>query len=82
MARMELDAKLKEELIAELKAYLDQELDIQVGGFDAQFLLEFFEKKLGCHYYNQGLADALAAIEGKVAEFGDLVYELEQRPDH
>ena len=32
----------KEQLIAELKKYLDDELDIQLGGFDAQFLLEFF----------------------------------------
>lgn len=81
MTAINLDAALKEELIAALKGYLDAELDIQLGGFDAQFLLEFFEQRLACHYYNQGLADALKAFEVKMAEFGDLVYELEQQAD-
>lgn len=80
MAGIELDAKLKEQLVEELKNYLDGELDIQLGGFDAQFLLDFFAARLGCHYYNQGLADALKAFEGKIAECGELIYELEKSP--
>lgn len=80
MAEINLDAKLKEELVTTLKQYLTDEFDIQLGNFDAQFLLEFFEHQFACHYYNQGLADALQAFEGKVGEVADLVYELEQRP--
>ena len=79
MAEINLDPTLKEELVAALKKYLDDELDIQLGGFDAQFLLEFFERRLAGHYYNQGLADALKAFEAKMTEFGDLIYELEQQ---
>lgn len=81
MAQIEIAPQVKEELIAELKRYLDDELDIQLGGFDAQFLLEFFERQLGCYYYNQGLADALQAFEAKVSEFADCIYELEMQPD-
>jgi len=81
VTQIELAPQLKEELVAQLKKYLDDELDIQLGGFDAQFLLEFFEQQLGCYYYNQGLADALQGFEGKVSEFADLIYELEKRPD-
>jgi len=77
---MKLDEQLKEELIGEIKTYLAEELDIEIGGFDAQFFLEFLERRLACHYYNQGLADALHAAEAKMAEVGDLVYELEQSP--
>lgn len=80
MSQIEIAPQVKEELIAELKKYLDDELDIQLGGFDAQFLLEFFERQLGCYYYNQGLADALRTFEGKVTEFADSVYELEKQP--
>ena len=41
----------------------------------------FFAEQVGCFYYNQGLADALSAIEYKVQEFSDLVYELEKDTD-
>jgi len=44
-------------------------------------LLDFFAEQVGCFYYNQGLADALSAIENKVQEFSDLVYELEKDTD-
>lgn len=81
MAQIDIAPRVKEELITELKSYLDKELDIQLGGFDAQFLLEFFERQLGCYYYNQGLADALQAFEGKVSELADSIYELEKQPD-
>lgn len=80
VSQIEISPQIKDELIAELKKYLDDELDIQLGGFDAQFLLEFFERQLGCYYYNQGLADALQTFEGKVAEFADSIYELEKQP--
>ncbi len=77
---IELDPKLREELVSSLQRYLDDELSVQLGGFDVQFLLEFFENSLACHYYNQGLADALKAFEQKASEIGELVYELEQSP--
>ena len=80
MSAINIDPRLREEMANDLKRYLDSELDIQMGGFDVQFLLEFFEGKLACHYYNQGLTDALAAFEAKVTEFGELVYELERQP--
>ena len=41
----------------------------------------FFAEQVGCFYYNQGLADALSAIENKVQEFLDLVCELEKDTD-
>ena len=53
------------------------ELEIEVGGFDAEFPLDFFAEQVGCFYYNQGLADALSAIENKIQKYLDLVYELE-----
>ena len=62
-------------------AVYGDELEIEVGGFDAEFLLDFFAEQVGCFYYNQGLADALSAIENKVQEFSDLVYELEKDTD-
>lgn len=80
MTAIELKPELREALAEKLKKYLDEELGIELGGFDAQFLLDYFSEQLGCYYYNQGLADALTAFEGKLEEVGELIYELEQQP--
>ena len=60
---------------------MGDELEIEVGCFDAEFLLNFFAEQVGCFYYNQVLADALSAIENKVQEISDLVYKLEKDTD-
>jgi uncharacterized protein (DUF2164 family) len=31
---------------------MGDELEIEVGGFDAEFLLDFFAEQVGCFYYN------------------------------
>lgn len=80
MSAIELDPVIKEAMVKRLQSYLAEELDIELGGFDAQFLLDFFAEQLGCQYYNQGLADALNAFQTKVEECSELVYELEQAP--
>jgi uncharacterized protein (DUF2164 family) len=41
-------------------------------------LLDFFSHQVGNYFYNQGLADALQAFEGKIEEFADIVYQLEK----
>ena len=81
MSEIRLEQKSKQELVQRLQRYMGDELEIEVGGFDAEFLLDFFAEQVGCFYYNQGLADALSAIETRVQEFSDLVYELEKDTD-
>ena len=36
----------KDILVVKIKAYLAKELDLEVGQFDAEFLLEFFSKEI------------------------------------
>jgi uncharacterized protein (DUF2164 family) len=80
MSGIELDEASKQQLIARLKRYAEEELAVELGGFDAQFLLDFFAEQMGCYYYNQGLADALKAMTGKLDECSELVFELEKSP--
>lgn len=75
---MELDKTVREDMILRLQRYLDTELGVEMGNFDVEFLLDFFSKELGYRFYNQGLNDALKAFEGKVLEYGELLYELEK----
>ena len=78
MSEISLDENSKSEIIVKLKQYFEDELNQQLGGFEAEFLLDFFAKSVGAYYYNQGLADALKAFESKLEEFSDLVYQLEK----
>ncbi len=78
MAEIVIDPVAKQEIIIKLKDYFQRELSQELGGFEAEFLLEFFAKSVGPYYYNQGLLDGLKAVESKLEECSDLIYQLEQ----
>jgi uncharacterized protein (DUF2164 family) len=66
-------------LVAKIKAYFARELDQEIGGFDAEFLLDFFGNEIGKHFYNRGLYDALDEIRAKLDLLADDVgYALEK----
>jgi len=68
----------KEDLVLKIKAYFEKELDSEIGGFDAEFLLEFFAKEIGGHFYNQGLQDANREIKEMMASLEDKLYSMEE----
>ncbi len=63
-----------------LKAYFSDELDRELGQFEAEFLLDFIGRELGAYFYNRGLYDAQALLAGRIDELGDAILELEQSP--
>jgi uncharacterized protein (DUF2164 family) len=60
-----------------LKHYFTNELDQDIGQFDAEFLLDFFGKEMGIYYYNRGLIDAQDIFKSRVDSITDAIYELE-----
>lgn len=78
MSRIELSKETRESLARALSAYLKEELDLEVTGFDAQFLLDFMVERLAPHVYNQGLSDAQALMRGKLELIAEAIYELEK----
>ena len=68
----------KSQLVSKLKRYFEQELDTELGGFDAEFLIDFIAREMGAYFYNRGLYDAQTLFSQKFEEFADSVYELEQ----
>ena len=44
----------KARMVSKIKAYFDEELQQDIGGFEAEFLIDFFAKELGPHLYNLG----------------------------
>jgi uncharacterized protein (DUF2164 family) len=72
------DPNEKEHITTLLRDYLQTELGVEIGRFDAEFLLDFVTAKIGAHYYNRGLLDAQAAMMKRIDEIGEAIYALEQ----
>lgn len=75
---IQLDSKQKSELTHTLQKYLQDELDVELGQFDAEFLVGFISKKFGAVYYNKGIEDAQKVMERKMMDISDELYEIEQ----
>jgi uncharacterized protein (DUF2164 family) len=75
--QIEFTTQEKELLVQKLKHYFTNELDQDIGQFDAEFLLEFFGKEMGVYYYNRGLTDAQDIFKSRVESITDAIYELE-----
>ena len=68
----------KERLIEQFQNYFNDELSMDLGQFDVEFLLSFIEKNLGSAYYNKGLNDAQALMSAKVELLTESVVEVER----
>tara|TARA_R110000868_G_scaffold5065_10_gene31289 strand:+ start:1381 stop:1629 length:249 start_codon:yes stop_codon:yes gene_type:complete len=68
----------KVRMAARVKKYFVDELQQEIGSFDAEFLVDFFAREIGPYYYNRGLKDAHQLASEKMDEVGYLVQELEQ----
>jgi uncharacterized protein (DUF2164 family) len=78
MSKIELPREAADAAAKALSKYLKAELDVEVSGFDAVFLVDFITERLGPHYYNQGLYDAQAILLKKADELGEAVLGLEK----
>ncbi|WP_375268631.1 DUF2164 domain-containing protein [Phenylobacterium sp.] len=78
MSKIEFSKEAREALAEALSRYLKDELDLEVKGFDAVFLLDFISETLGPHFYNQGLWDAQAALQKKLDLISQAIEELEK----
>lgn len=74
---IEFSQEQKDILVVKIKAYLAKELDVEIGQFDAEFLLDFFSKEIGGYHYNKGLKDAQEIFLHRVDSITDAIYELE-----
>ncbi|MEJ1298261.1 MAG: DUF2164 domain-containing protein [Candidatus Sedimenticola sp. (ex Thyasira tokunagai)] len=68
----------KDVIIRKIQGYFENELDREIGQFEADFLLDFFSEEVGAYYYNRGLYDAQAILESKMEGFAEAVYEIEK----
>ena len=78
MSGIKFSASQKELLIHKLQHYFSNELDQELAQFDADFLLDFFTKEMGNHFYNQGIYDAQRLLSEKIDYISDEMFQLEK----
>jgi uncharacterized protein (DUF2164 family) len=67
---------LKDELIQTLQTYFRDELDTDLGNFEAEFLLDHLSEQLGPHYYNQAIRDVQVHLSGHLDMLNERIDEL------
>ncbi|AXK38816.1 DUF2164 domain-containing protein [Crenobacter cavernae] len=65
-------------LAPELQAYLAREFDVELGGFDAQFVLGFVADKIAPLAYKRGIADAQKVVAERFERLQDDLWQLER----
>lgn len=66
------------ELAPALQRHLAAEHDLELGGFEAQFLLGFVAEKIGPAIYNRALQDAQKVVAERFERLQDDLWQLEQ----
>lgn len=78
MSEITFTREEREILCRKIQLYLREQLDQEVGQFDAGFLLDFFAEEIGTFFYNRGLYDAQAILETRLENIAEAIYELEK----
>ncbi|GAW94693.1 MULTISPECIES: DUF2164 domain-containing protein [Colwellia] len=75
MSSIKFSSTETEQLVSKIQDYFTKELDQDLGQFDAEFLLDFFSKEVGAHFYNRGLFDAQTVIATKLEYVSEMMHE-------
>ena len=78
MPIVEFSKDEKELIKRKIQLYFREELEQEIGGFDAEFLLDFFAEEMGVFFYNRGLHDAQALLESRLDSIAEAIYEIEK----
>ena len=78
MSDIEFTEEEKQILVSKIQSYFHAELSEEIGQFDAEFLLDFFNKEIGAYHYNRGLQDARTLLEENAQNVQQAFYEMEK----
>ena len=78
MTEIKFSKEEKEIICKKIQMYFHEELDQELGQFDAQFLLDFFSEEIGSYFYNRGLYDAQAILENRMESISEAIYDIEK----
>ena len=79
MKPIELTREARAAAATRLQAWFKDELDQEVGGLQAEMLLDELAAELGPLFYNRGVADARAVVAGRAEDLDEALYGLERQ---
>ncbi len=79
MKPIELSREARAAAATRLQAWLKDELDQEVGGLQAEMLLDELAAELGPLFYNRGVADARAVVAARAEDLDEALYGLERQ---
>ena len=74
---IELPQETRDRLIASIKQYFEEALELEVGDLKASLLLDYVLKEVGPSVYNCAVADTQARMGEMVDEIDGTCYEPE-----
>lgn len=75
--RIRLSEERRRRLLRTVQEYFTETFDEPLSDFRAEGLLAFYVRELGPPVYNQGVRDATAFVQDKLADIEGEVYERE-----
>ncbi|MGV7235797.1 MAG: DUF2164 domain-containing protein [Nitrosomonadaceae bacterium] len=78
MSEIKFSKEEIEIITKKVQLYFSEELDYEIGQFDAQFLLEFISEEIGQYFYNKGLYDAQSILENRMESISEAIYDIEK----
>ncbi len=76
MTSLKFDKEQKEIVMEKLKKYCENEFDLELGQFEAEFFLDFISDNIGNHYYNKALTDAQYVVTQRTIDITDAIDEM------
>jgi uncharacterized protein (DUF2164 family) len=74
---IELSKEARQEAVASLQRYFQENLEQEIGNLAAGALLNFMLEEIGPSIYNKGVADAQERMQMRVSELDGEVFEAE-----
>lgn len=78
MSEVKFSKQEIEIITKKIQLYFYEELNQEIGQFDAQFLLDFFSDEIGPYFYNRGLYDAQSILEDRMESITEAIYDIEK----
>ncbi|MBA3999089.1 DUF2164 family protein [Brevundimonas sp.] len=79
MKPVDLSREARKAAAARLQTWLKDELDHEIGGLQAESLLDELAAELGPLFYNRGVADARAVVAARAEDLDEALYSLERQ---
>lgn len=76
-APISIPDEARKRAVASIRRYFEEHLEIEIGDFKADLVLDYFLAEHGPTVYNQAIADARSFFDERSADLGAICYNAE-----